>query len=127
MGQANGRAALKGGGRGLILGKQPLIVDDIGRTSRWWAIAHFYPLEVYSYVEVRRKMTTRMSTLLGDDFWVICPKLEQRREGPPPPCLWWWVGSLFISNAKRFWSSNLLTSHQPYSYYDEEVGRMREE
>jgi hypothetical protein len=32
-------------------------------------------------------MTTRMSTLLGDDFWVICPKLEQRREGPPPPPL----------------------------------------
>jgi hypothetical protein len=127
MGQANGQAILKGGGRGSFLGKQPTIVDGISRTSRRWAIAHFYLLEHYSYVGVRRKMTTRTSTLLGDNFWVICPKLEQRREGPPPPCLWWWVDSLFISNANRFWNSNLSTSHGPYSYYHKEVGRMREE
>jgi hypothetical protein len=127
MGQANGRAALKGGRRGSFLGKQPSIVDGIGRMSRRWAIAHIYPLEVHSYVGVRRKMATRTSTLFGDNFWVICPKLEQWCERPPPPHLWWWVGSLFISNAKRFWSSNLSTSHRPYSYYNEEVGRMREE
>ncbi len=78
MGQANGQAALKRGERGSFLWKQPSIVDGIGRTSRQWAIAHFYPIEVYSYVGVRRKLTMRMSTLLGDIFWVICPKLEQR-------------------------------------------------
>jgi hypothetical protein len=111
----------------LFQGKQPLIVDGIGRTSRRRAIAHFYPIEVYSYVGVRRKMTTRTSTLLEDNFWVVCPKLEQWHEGPPPPPFVVVGGITLISNVKRFWRSNLSTSHQPYSYYDEEVGRMREE
>jgi hypothetical protein len=87
MGRANGRAALKGGGKGLFLGKQPSIVDGIGRTSRRWAIAHFYPLEVYSYIGVCRKMKTRTSILWETIFGLFVPSLSNGVKGRLPPHL----------------------------------------
>jgi hypothetical protein len=54
MGRGNSRAALQGGGRGLFLGKLPSIGDDIVRTSRRRAVAHFYP-SVILFLRGRRK------------------------------------------------------------------------
>jgi hypothetical protein len=114
MGRANGRAALKEGGRGSFLGKQPSIVDGIGRTSRQWAIAHFYPLEIYSYVGLCRKMTTRTSNLLGEVFFggggLFVPSLSNGMKGRlPPTCGGGWDHFLFQTQSVF----GALTSQHP--------------